>query len=362
MSFNKVIPYNNLPLLPPKADIETKEILKKVILAREALGKLKVANKRLPNESVLVNSVMLQEAKISSEIENIVTINDDLYRAMVTSRTGVDPQIKEVLHYPTALWEGFNFVKEKGFLNTNLFIEISKIIKESNSGIRKMDGIKIANPISGEVVYTPPEGEVIIRNKLKNLDDYINDSEDNVDPLIRMAIVHYQFESIHPFHDGNGRTGRIINILFLILSNLLEKPILYLSKYIIENKADYYINLRKVTEENKWEEWIMFMLDAVENTARYTEERIENICDTMDLIGEKIKKELPGIYSRELVEAIFKLPYSKRKFLVDSGVAKEKTAGRYLVDLEKIGILKSEKIGREKLYVNDAFYNILKND
>ena len=361
MSYNKELSYNNLPSLPPKVEIETKEILKKVILAREALARLRIANKRLPNEFVLINSVMLQEAKISSEIENIVTTNDDLYQAMVSGTEQINPQIKEVLHYPTALWEGFNFVKKNGFLNTNLFIKLVAIIKETDSGIRKITGTKIANPISGEVIYTPPEGEKIILEKMSNLDNYINDTQDDIDPLIRMAVIHYQFESIHPFYDGNGRTGRIINILFLILNNLLDNPILYLSKYIIDNKSDYYLNLRKVTENNEWERWVAFMLDAVKETADYTEKKIENICEAMESIGVKIKNEAPNIYSRELVEVIFQLPYSKRKSLVDSGIVKEKTAGKYLLELEKIGILKSKKIGREKFYINNIFFNILKD-
>lgn len=360
MNFNKKKPYNDLPLLPPKVDLETKEILKKVVLAREALAKLDASNKRLPNQYILVNSVVLQEARLSSEIENIVTTNDELYQAMATEQKNINPGTKEVLHYPRALWEGFEFVKKNGFMNTNFFIRTVNIIKENQSGIRQMLGTVIANPRTEEIFYTPPEGENVIREKLKNLEDYLNNNSDGIDPLVKMAAVHYQFEAIHPFYDGNGRTGRIINILFLTMRGLLERPVLYLSKYIIENKGEYYKSIREVTEEGKWEKWTMYMLNAVESTAKYTENKINDICLLMDKTGEMMKAKNSNIYSRELVDVLFRLPYCKRKFLTDAGIAKEKTAGKYLLELERAGLLKAEKVGREKLYINKPFFDLLK--
>lgn len=359
MSFDKEKPYNDLPLIPPMIDLETKAILKKTISARAALASLDASNKRLPNESLLANAVILQEAKLSSEIENIVTTNDELYQSLALDNV-TNPNLKEVISYPKALWLGYKFVKENGFMSERIIIKMMQVIKETDGGVRKIPGTKIANPATGEIVYTPPEGEAIILEKLKNLEQYINDKSDATDPLVKMAVFHYQFESIHPFHDGNGRTGRILNILFLVLSGLLQNPILYLSKYILENKNDYYIKLRGVTEKEEWEQWVLYVLDAVEETARYTQKKIQDICSLMEVTAETIKRELPKLYSKELIEVLFKLPYSKRKFLVDAGIVKEKTAGRYLAELERVGILKGEKIGRERLYFNKTFFDLLR--
>src|SRR5215210_201482 len=235
--FDKNSPYDQLPLLPPQTEIDSKEILKKAIRANKALAKLVGSGRQLPNQSMLINAIALQEAKMSSEIENIITTNDELYQALSADKLTNDPNTKEVLHYQNALWDGYQQVRKKGFINTNLFICIYNIIKETNAGIRNTPGTKISNKKNNEIIYTPPEGETIIRDKLKNLEDFINNNDDDVDPLIKMAIMHYQFEAIHPFSDGNGRTGRILNILYLINNGLLEIPILYLSKYIIENKS-----------------------------------------------------------------------------------------------------------------------------
>ncbi|MBP5993620.1 MAG: Fic family protein [Candidatus Moranbacteria bacterium] len=359
MSFDRQKPYNDLPLLPPLKELETAAILKKAIGARAALAALDASNKRLPNESLLANAVILQEAKLSSEIENIVTTNDELYQSLALESV-TDPNLKEVISYPKALWYGYGFIRENGFISARVLIEMMQAIKQTDGGIRKIPGTKIANPATGEIVYTPPEGEAVILEKLKNLEQYINDQKDGIDPLVKMAVLHYQFESIHPFHDGNGRTGRILNILFLVLTGLLEHPILYLSKYILENKSDYYVKLRGVTEREEWESWILYMLDAVEQTAKYTEQKIHDICSLMESTEQMIKEKAPNIYSKELVNTLFQLPYSKRKFLVDAGIVKEKTAGKYLVELERIGLLKSEKIGRERLYFHRAFFDLLR--
>lgn len=264
-----------------------------------------------------------------------------------------------MLHYQKALWHGYQFVKEKGFLSTNLFIQIFQIIKESDAEVRKTTGTKILNKKSDEIIYTPPEGEIIIRNKLKNLEDFIH-AEDDLDPSIKMAIMHYQFEAIHPFIDGNGRTGRILNILYLVNNELLELPILYLSKYIIENKKEYYNGLIKITEQHAWEPWILYMLEAIEQTALYTQKKIDAIIKLMNDTADFLKEKASDIYSKELLEIIFRQPYCKRKFFEDAAIVKKKTAGVYLSRLEEIGLMKSVKVGKEKLYSNQALFNVLK--
>jgi Fic family protein len=360
MSFNKNLPYNNLPLLPPKGEIETKEVLKKAITANKALAKLVGSGKQLPNQSILLNSIVLHEAKLSSEIENIITTNDELYQAFASDKKISDPNTKEVLHYQEALWQGFQTVKKRGLITTNLMVSICNIIKETDAGIRKTTGTKIANHKTGEVIYTPPEGEDVIKKLLNNLERYVNLNDDGVDPLIKMAVMHYQFEAIHPFTDGNGRTGRILNILYLVKNNLLENPILYLSKYIMDHKPKYYTGLRNVTDKNDWKDWILYVLDGVEQTALYTQNKIDAIIDLRNKTEQEVKAKLPDMYSKELVEVIFRQPYCKRKFLEDAQLVKKKTAGVYLNELERIGVFKSKKVGKEKLYFNKKLFDILK--
>jgi Fic family protein len=359
MTFDPRKPYNDLPPLPPKADIETKAVLKKAITAGRALAELKGLGATIPNQSVLVNSLTLQEAKSSSEIENIVTTNDSLFRAFTADTGKIDPATKEVLRYREALWEGFNGLRERPVLTTNLCINLVRTIKKNQAGIRNISGTVISNAVTGDVIYTPPEGDVVIRDKLKNLEDYIH-AEDKVDPLVKLALIHYQFESIHPFLDGNGRTGRIINILFLIFKNLLELPVLYLSKYIIENKNDYYRLMRGVTERQEWELWILYMLDAVEHTALYTQNNIIGIRDLMEETRLITKNNLPGrMYSKELIELLFRQPYCKIAFLVNEGIASRNIASSYLNELTKIKILKKEKVGNEFVYLNVPLYELL---
>jgi Fic family protein len=359
MGFDPQIPYNDLPLLPPGADVETKVVLKKGITAGRALAELKGLGATIPNQALLVNSLILQEAKASSEIENIITTNDALFRAYTAKTSQVDPATKEVLRYREALWEGYNTLKERPVLSTNLFVHIVQTIRENQTGIRRMPGTTIANAVTGEILYTPPEGEAVIRDKLKNLEDFIHGGDD-LDPLIKLALVHYQFEAIHPFSDGNGRTGRIINILFLILHGLLDLPVLYLSKSIIERKNDYYRLLRQVTEQGLWEPWILYVLKAVEDTAVFTRERILAIRALMIETMERSRKELPArVYSMELIELLFRQPYTKGQFLVDAGIAQRKTAAEYLKELEKIGVLKAMRIGKETLYLNVRLYDLL---
>lgn len=359
MDFEREKPYNDLPELPPKSEIETKVILKKTIKANTALAKLVGSARQLPNQSMLINSISLQEAKASSEIENVVTTNDELYQAYASEKKVEDPNTKEVLHYQDALWHGYQFVKDKDVITTNLLIDLMNIIKETNVGIRKTSGTRIKNPLTDEIIYSPPESEVILYQKTKNLENYINIDDDGIDPLIKMAVIHYQFEAIHPFHDGNGRTGRILNIIYLIYKDLLPIPILYLSKYILDNKKEYYKNIREITEQGKWEQWILYMLDAVELTSKYTQDKIDNILNLMIETKKFIRNEAPQIYSKELLEILFRHPYCKRKYLVQEGIVKEKTAGTYLKKLEKIGLLKSVKIGTEKLYINTKLFDVL---
>lgn len=356
--YNPEIPYNNLPLLPPKADIETKTILKQAITANKVLAELKGRADEIPNQSMLVNAITLQEAKDSSEIENIITTQDNLYQAITSNINALDVQTKEVLRYRQALWDGYNSLKERP-LSTNTLISIVKTIKENNAGIRNVLGTRIMN--HNEIIYTPPEGEPIIRNLLHDLENFIH-ADNGIDDLVKLAVLHYQFEAIHPFPDGNGRTGRVLNILYLVEKGLLDTPILYLSKYIIENKNQYYQKLRKVTEDQDWENWIVFMLNGIEETAKYTLEKINNINELMQKTIAHAKNNLPSrVYSKELIELLFEQPYCKVKFLVDRNISKRQTASEYLNELEKIGILKSQKVGVENLFLNVKLFEILKN-
>ena len=359
MSFDPEKPYNDLPLLPPKVEIETRTILKKAISAGRALAELKGLGETIPNQAILVNSIILQEAKASSEIENIITTHDALFRAFSAKTGQIDPATKEVLRYREALWEGFSSLKDRPLLTTNLFIRIVQTIRANRAGIRNTPGTKVANAATGEVVFTPPEGDDIIRDKLKNLEDYIH-ADDEVDPLIKLALIHYQFEAIHPFTDGNGRTGRILNILFLTQKHLLDLPVLYLSKYIIEQKSDYYRLLRGVTEHQEWEPWILYLLDAVEQTALFTRDKILSIRELLIKTLEFTKENLPSrVYSKDLIELLFHQPYTKANFLVDEGIAERKTAANYLKQLEKIGILQVQKVGKENLYLNKELFEVL---
>jgi len=282
-----------------------------------------------------------------------------LFKAIITDKRIDSSATKEVIHYKEALWRAINSLEKKPVLTTNLFIEIAQVIRNNQAGIRAIPRTQLKNPVTGDVHYTPPEGETVIRQKLKELEDFIH-SEDGIDPLIKMALIHYQFEAIHPFYDGNGRTGRILMVLYLKFSGLLKLPALYLSRYIIENKSDYYKNLSGVTEKGHWETWILYILDMVENSAKTDRIRISDIAQLMDLMGSEIRNTLPKVYSKDLVETLFRLPYTKRRFLVDSGLGNLKTVGNYLTKLEEAGFLKSERVGKEKLYLNFRLMEILK--
>jgi Fic family protein len=307
---------------------------------------------------MLINAIPLQEAKLSSEIENIVTTQDELFRAAMEEGGEFDPQTKEVVRYRSALRHGFKSVDE-GRFRISLLEEICGIIRGESISFRAEETVLIGNPVTNDVVYTPPVGRSVLGERLRNLESFILNGED-LDALIKMAVAHYQFEAIHPFTDGNGRTGRILNILYLVNEDLLKIPVLYLSRFIIQNKQDYYLKLRGVTERQDWESWLLYMLEGIEETARETTKRIIAIRDLFNRTLERCRRELPAnVYSMELVELIFAQPYCKIGFLVDAGIAKRETASRYLRALADIGILEGERRGRLMIYKHPALLDVL---
>lgn len=360
MPFSALQPYNDLPPLPPAAEVETRPLLKACIEARTALAELKAAGQRLPNQSVLINTIPLLEAQASSEIENIVTTSDALFRYAQLEDQAEDPATKEALRYRTALSQGYRSLRDRP-LSTNTAIEVCSRIKAVDMEIRRVPGTALANSSTGEVIYTPPVGEPLLREKLANWETFIHNHVDT-DPLIRMAVAHYQFEAIHPFTDGNGRTGRILNLLILVQQGLLEVPVLYLSRYILANKADYYRGLLQVTTHGAWEAWVLFMLTAVTDTARWTTAKIEAITQLQDSAVAFVREHASRIYSRELVDLLFVQPYCRIQNLIDAGIAKRQTASLYLKQLADIGVLEEIKVGREKLFIHPHFLRLLTAD
>jgi Fic family protein len=356
MAFDRLQPFNALPLLPPAIELESKAVLKQAISANRVLANLRGLAAQIPNQDVLISSIVLQEARLSSEIENIVTTNDELYRADADADGKADAHTKEVLRYREALYLGLEALKTRP-LATNLFIEIAQRIKQIEFGVRVVPGTALKNNV-GEVIYTPPIGEAVIREKLANLEGFIH-GDDDLDPLLKMAVMHYQFEAIHPFADGNGRTGRILNLLFLVDKGLLDSPVLFLSRYFIANRTGYYDGLRQVTESRDWENWLLFMLRAVESTAQQTFDQVMRIRALMERVRERVQREAPNVYSKDLVEVIFRHPYTKIQFVVDAGIAKRQTASGYLQVLAKLGVLRESRHGREKYYINDALFDEL---
>ena len=356
--FDRDLPYNALPALPPALELETKRVLKQTTAASRVLAELKGAGDLIPNQSVLVRMIGLQEAKLSSEIENIVTTNDELYRAFADETGKTDLPTKEVLRYNDALWYGIDQMKAGRPLCTSLFKEIVQIITQNTAGVRRTPGTAIVNDTTKAVIYTPPDGEQVIRDKLAALENFLHGADD-LDPLVKMAALHYQFEAIHPFSDGNGRTGRILNILYLISMGLLDVPVLYLSRYVIENKSEYYVGLRQVTEESAWEDWVLFILRGIEETALATHQRIQSIRTLMQATSVKVKTELPKIYSKDLIEVLFAQPYCKIRFLEASGIAKRDAASKYLRQLSQIGVLSPVPAGRDIYYLNKPFFDLL---
>ena len=340
--------------------METKPIFKKIIEANRALAHLNGVAKIIPNQNILINSLILQEAKDSSEIENIITTHDELYLANVSNEK-LSREVKEVKNYKDALLFGYEKVKEQKILTLNDIVQIQKILVANDAGVRKQSGTVLKNEATGETVYTPPESYDEVMRLLQNLVEYINDdSMEDYDYLVKMAIIHFQFESIHPFYDGNGRTGRIVNVLYLVLKELLDLPILYLSRYIIRNKSDYSRLLQEVRVKDRWSEWIAFMLDAVIATSQETTILVENIEQLMFHTKATLREKLPKIYSKDLLEVLFLHPYTKIEFLVDRLSITRKTASKYLKEIEKIGILQEVKIGRNRYFVNLELFDLLK--
>lgn len=352
-------PYLDLPTLPPQMDIETKAILKQCITARAALAELKQAAELIPNQAVLINTLPLLEAGASSEIENIVTTTDKLFQ-FLRNEDQADPATKEALRYSSALFEGFKALDQHP-LNTRTIEDICTQIKGIQMNVRRTPGTALANDKTGGVIYTPPVGEDVLRTMLANWERFLHNAVE-IDPLIRMAVTHYQFEAIHPFTDGNGRTGRIVNSLFLIQEGLLTLPILYLSRYIIQNKADYYRLLLQVTREQDWEAWIIYVLKGVEETATWTTAKIAAIRALSEHTVDYVRNKLPKVYSHELVSLIFELPYCRISSLAEAGIAKRQAASQYLKQLVEIGVLIEAPVTKEKLFIHPKLMQLLSKD
>lgn len=349
--------------LPPINLVETRPVLKKLASAHRYLAELKGVAHTIPNQTILINTLALQEAKDSSAIENIVTTHDDLYKAELFSDSFNDAATKEVSRYADALKHGFNLVQEYRLLTLNHILEIQQRLEKNDAGIRKLPGTALVNQTSGNVIYTPPQDRDTILKLMDNLVAYINQSEmHTVDPLVKMAVIHYQFETIHPFYDGNGRTGRIINLLYLVLEDLLSLPVLYLSRYIIRNKAEYYRQLQNVRDTGEWEPWLLYMLEAVEQTSQQTILLVNGIKDLMMDYKHRIRAAYPKMYSQDLINNLFRHPYTKIDFLKDDLNVTRLTAARYLDTLAQDGFLVKAKIWRTNYYVNVPLFELLKGD
>ncbi len=347
--------------LPIKKDIETKEILKAVTAAHKALAELKGIANSLPNQKIVINTLVLQEAKDSSEIENIITTYDEIYRSDISDGF-INNNIKEVQNYKDALYLGFEIIKTKKILTLNNIKEIQATLEQNDAGFRKQSGTVLKNPTTGEIKLIPPQNPQDIIDLMTNITEYINDdSLEDFDSLVKMAIIHYQFEAIHPFYDGNGRTGRIINILYLVLEGLLDVPILYLSRYIIKNKLDYYRLLNEVSFNDGLNNWILFMLMGIEEISKETILIIKNIEHLMNKTKDTILEKKPKIYSKDLLEALFYHPYTKRVFLEEQLNISRPTATSYLRELKSMGILSSQKIGKEVFYIHNELFDLFKN-
>ena len=353
-------PHSKLPKLPPDRElVENLNILRQVNKSIAALAELKGIANLIPNQAMLINAIVLQEAKDSSEIENIITTQDELYQAIATSTANITPAIKEVVNYRKALFEGYKLIDQQGFLKLKNICDIQEILVANNAGLRKLPGTVLKNDKTGKVVYTPPQDYDEILDLMADFIIHFNEPND-LSPLINMAILHYQFESIHPFYDGNGRTGRLLNILYLILNKIVDVPILYLSSYIIENKSEYYRLLNEVNRKGVWEEWILYILKGLEHTAKDTIERISKIRLQLEKAILLVQQKAPKIYRKELVELLFEYPYCKVEFVTKKLGVERKAATRYLNALVEIGVLRQMKIGRVMLYINVELFTLLK--
>ena len=346
--------------LPLHSEIETKSVLRKAALAHKALAELKGVVTSIPNQNILIETLTLREARESSAIENIISTFAEVYQSNLLTQQFISPEAKEVHLYAKALKAGYELVKKNGLLTNNYILQIQQFIEGNNSGFRKLPGTKLLNDKTGEIVYIPPQDHATIIKMMKNLESFINDDEMmDADPLVKMAIIHHQFESIHPFYDGNGRTGRIINILYLIQKKLLDLPVLYLSRYIIRHKNKYYQLLQKVRTTGEWEEWILYMLDGVEQTANESIILIGHMKTLMQQYKQTIRSQLPKLYSQDLLNNLFKYPYTKIDYIEKDLEVSRNTAIRYLEALVKKGLLAKQKIGRDNFYINQSLFNLL---
>lgn len=351
-------PFSVKPL-PVKEDLETKKILKKLANSHRALAELKGISKSIPNETILINTLGLQEAKDSSAVENIITTHDDLYKAELKTKKIESLESKEVQNYVEALKKGFDLTSKQRLMTIRMIIEIQSILEKNEAGFRKVPGTTLKNNATGEVIYTPPQDITTIEHLMANLEEYINiDVSNDVDPLIKMAIIHFQFESIHPFYDGNGRTGRIINVLYLVLKGLLDLPILYLSKFIIEHKGEYYKKIQAVRDDNNYEDWVLFILEGVEQTAVDTIKTISKIQSVL-LKQKHIIRKNYKFYSQDLLNNLFKHPYTKIEFVEEDLGVSRITAANYLNTLAKDGLLTKKKLGVTNYYINHELFDIL---
>lgn len=354
---------SNLEFLPPSNLHETTAILKKLALAHRQLAELKGFAVSIPNQSILIETLALQEAKYSSAIENIITTQDAMFKQQVLGDIVSDPAAKEVSQYSDALKFGFELVRQNHMLTVNHILGVHYRLVPSSQGIRKLPGTRLINPATREVVYTPPQDYETVRRLMDNLVKYINEPEiQDIDPLIKMAVIHYQFESIHPFYDGNGRVGRIINVLFLVLSDLLRLPILYLSRYIIRNKSEYYTLLRTLPETGNWEPWVLYMLDAVEQTSKDTILLVNEIRGLMLQYKHGIREKLPKIYSQDLINNLFRHPYTKIEFVMRDLNVSRPTASKYLSALVENNFLQKARIGTSNYYINAPLFNLFAKD
>ena len=347
-----------ISLLPLPFEIETKKVLKKAAEAHSALAELKGVCRIIPNQVILIDTLPIREAKESSAIENIITTHDEIYRAEMFSEL-TSPEIKEVRNYHNALKSGYMKVRLNGFLSTNIILEVQSLLEQNDAGFRKVPGTTLTNKQTGEVIYIPPQEFDTLVTLMSNLEKFIHDNEDGIDPLVKMAIIHYQFEKIHPFYDGNGRKGRIINILYLVLRDLLGFPVLYLSRYLIKHRMEYYRLLKEERNVNTTEEWILFMLEGVKQTSLETIILIRGIFDLMDKYKHDIRNTLPKIYSKDLLENLFKHPYTKIEFLQNDLECSRNTAINYLKKLTEHGFLTRHKVGKGTYYVNEPLFNLL---
>jgi len=346
-----------LPTLPLEQveQWESRAVLKKAAEAHRYLAELKGVAATIPNEEILINTLTLQEARHSSEIENIITTQDDLYRAVVADEASISPETKEVQDYATALRAAFRSVRQSRLIRLNDILLIQETLERNRAGLRKLPGTALKNQATGEVVYEPPQSADDIEKLMGNLVEYINNDDlCEADPLVKMAIIHHQFESIHPFYDGNGRTGRIINMLYLVVKDLLGLPVLYLSRYLIQTKADYYQQLQSVRDTGNWEPWLLYMLEGVSQTAQQTIELIGQIRELMQHTKHRMRDECRKIYRQELLNNLFNHPYTKIEFVMEDLAVSRITATKYLDELVSIGLLDKTKVGRSNYYINSA--------